>query len=444
MRPILKLVVAAASDSTRQALLEQLKGLDFVSFQGVVTELSEAHKRIQAEQPDVILVEMTGREIDAALFIEAISTDPESPAVLFALHQEMDHRILLDTMRRGAKEFIQYPEDKSALETALRRYHNFLSRITQAAPKPVAVSSPALSVSQNKLVSVFSAKGGSGGSTVAVNLAHELRAITGKPVVLFDLDQVFNNTAVMLNLKPHYAIGDLARNEVNDIDAQVLAKLVVQHESGLHLVVGSKNVLDDNDMIPPALLERVVDYLTETYTYVVVDLPSHVLDPYHQYLVERATEVLLVSGLDVPGLYRSRQYIDLARQYLEGDKLKLVLNRWNLRAAYGMSNKSLEEEFHYPIYCRLVNDWELNVEAMSLGKVFSAINPNAELVKSFQKLARLIAGLEEQAESQPSEPKKEKSTSASPQPGSGGLLNKLFNPLGRGDKPPYSSQASES
>lgn len=280
MRPILKLVVAAASDSTRQALLEQLKGLDFVSFQGVVTELSEAHKRIQAEQPDVILVEMTGREIDAALFIEAISTDPESPAVLFALHQEMDHRILLDTMRRGAKEFIQYPEDKSALETALRRYHNFLSRITQAAPKPVAVSSPALSVSQNKLVSVFSAKGGSGGSTVAVNLAHELRAITGKPVVLFDLDQVFNNTAVMLNLKPHYAIGDLARNEVNDIDAQVLAKLVVQHESGLHLVVGSKNVLDDNDMIPPALLERVVDYLTETYTYVVVDLPSHVLDPY--------------------------------------------------------------------------------------------------------------------------------------------------------------------
>ena len=48
-----------------------------------------------------------------------------------------------------------------------------------------------------------------------------------------------------------------------------------------------------------------------------------------------------------------------------------------------MTNKSLEEEFRYPIYGRLVNDWELNVEANSLGKVYSKVNPNSELAQIF-------------------------------------------------------------
>jgi Flp pilus assembly CpaE family ATPase len=178
---------------------------------------------------------------------------------------------------------------------------------------------------------------------------------------------------------------------VSDIDDSLLKSVVVPHDSGLHILVGSKNILDDTEMIPLNVLENVLQRLKEKYAYIVVDLPTHILDPYHQYLVDQSDMVLLVSCLDIPGLYRTRQYMDLARQHIDLNKVKLILNRWNLKAAYGMSNKNLEEEFRYPVYFRLPNDWDLNVEANSLGNVFSRLNPNADLSKSIQKLAAMVA-----------------------------------------------------
>jgi pilus assembly protein CpaE len=380
----LKVVAVASSEETRAALQAQLTGIDFVDHQGVLIELSDAVRNCQKEQPDVIMIDMTGRELDTGLFIEAMTLNPAYPCVVFALHRNLDHQIILDAVRRGAKEFIQYPEDPKSLDAALRKQLAFVSRFSKTEKTQ----------DKGKVITVFSAKGGAGCSTVAVNLAHELHQLTREPVALFDLDQVFSNTAVMLNLRPNYALGDIAQTPSTEVDDALLRKITLKHESGLELMVGSKSVLDENELIPPELLARVMDYLEANYSYVVIDLPTHVLDAYHQYLAERADHLLLVSGLDIPGLYRSRQYIDLAKRYLEEGKLKLVLNRWNLRGAYGLTNKNLEEEFRFPVYCRLPNDWELNVEANSLGCVLAKVNQSADLVKAFRKVASLISGQE--------------------------------------------------
>jgi pilus assembly protein CpaE len=420
----LRLVAIASSEESRSCLYKQLQTLDYVTFDGVVLELSDAVQQCMKQPPDVILIDLTGREEDAFLFIGSMSMNPETPLVIFALHRDMKSDIVLEAVRSGAKEFIHYPQEPALLEAALRRHHTILSRVTaevlSTAAIPVAGGAAGDARPQGKVVSVFSAKGGSGTSTIAVNLAHELKQLTEGAVVLFDMDQVFNNTAVMLNLRPNYSLGDIA--DAAGIDDGLLRKIVVEHESGIHLVVGSKNVMDENPMVSPELMEQTLDFLRRHYAYIVIDLPTHVLDPYHQFCVENADEVLLVSCLDIPGLYRTRQYLDLAKQHVDAGSLKLVLNRWNLHAAVGMSNRNLEEEFHYPVYARLVNDWELNVEANSLGKVFSRIKPNSELAKGFQKLARQVAGMEptEAAKTLP-DAKAEKKSSG------GGLFGKLFN-----------------
>ena len=197
--------------------------------------------------------------------------------------------------------------------------HAYIARLTKDVPAAqlAAVQGPGGAAPSEpcKVISVFGAKGGAGASSVAVDLAYELRDLSQKPVLLLDMDQVFNNTAVMLNLKPSHALGDLTRNAVSDIDASILRKILVEHESGLKLLVGSKSVLDDNEMISPELLEKTLAFIREEFAYAVVDLPTHVLDPYHQFFVERSDDVMVVSGLDVPGLFRTRQYLDLASQF---------------------------------------------------------------------------------------------------------------------------------
>ena len=422
----LRLVAIANSKEVRLQLEAQLQSLDFVESNQVVMELAEAHSLVSQAPPDVILVDLTNRELDGGLFIQAMSMDEDQPYVLFALHEKLNHQIILESVRQGAKEFIHYPQDQTALNEALKRMHSFISRVSgpQSATNQVIAEAVQRTKdsSQCKIITVFGCKGGVGASTIAVNLAHELKALTKEPVLLFDMDQVFNNTAVMLNLKPNHSLGDLTRSAISDIEDSILKKIMVQHESGLDLLVASKSVLDDNDMISPDLLDRTLDFIKSNYTYAVVDIPTHVLDAYHQFFVEKSEEVFLVSSLDIPGLYRSRQYLDLATQFLDESKLKLILNRWNLKAAVGMTNKSLEEEFRYPVFMRLMNDWDLNVECNSLGKVFSKLNPNAELVKNVQQLAKYAAGIDSpepmgEATENPSENENGKF---------GGLLGKLF------------------
>jgi pilus assembly protein CpaE len=177
-------------------------------------------------------------------------------------------------------------------------------------------------------------------------------------------------------------------------------------------------------MISAELLEKTLDYLTSKYNYVVVDLPTHVLDPYHQYMVERADEILLVSSPDIPSLYRTRQYLDLAQKYLDMRKVKMVLNRYNLKAAYRMSNQDVEGEFRYDIYARIPNDWELNVEANSFGSALSKINPKSDTVKALQKLALQVMGEEATVPA-------DEAKSAS----GNGLLGKLFTPKSTTSQP---------
>lgn len=428
-----KVVAVASSEETRVALYNQLQTLDFVEFNGVYIELSDAVRECQEVGPDVIIVDTTARELDAGLFIQAISMNPENPCVIYALHREMDINIFKEAIRQGAKEFIQYPEDKQSLEVALRKHYALMSRVATQGKAAMAQQAQASGEPvSGKIFSVFAAKGGVGCSTIAVNLAHELYAMRNQSVVFLDLDQVFCNTAIMLNHKPSYSLGDVADTDTKDIDEGLLNKIIIKHENGLHVVVGSKSVLDDNEMISAELMELLMDYLVSRYAYIVVDLPTHVLDPYHQYLVERSDEIILVSNPDIPSLYRTRQYLDLAQKYLDMKKVKMVLNRYNMKAAYRMSNQDVEEEFRYDIYARIPNDWDLNVEANSFGTVLSKVNPKSETVKAVQKLAAQLIGEQPRETSAPT-----KSSNGN------GLLGKLFTPRAQGQAQGAQSKAGK-
>jgi len=407
----LKVISIASTHETRTGLQGHLSGLEMVTLDGVFLELSEAVLHCQSHKPDVIIVDFSGREVDAGLFIQNIKMNPEFGCALVALHRNPDQDIILNAFRNGAQEFIHYPNDLDKMDMALRNQYHLINR----------TESQSTQAPKGQLITVFSAKGGGGSSTIALNLAYELKDATQKTVAVLDLDQVFTNSSLMLNLQPNYSLGDLTTTNPADIDGNLLNRVVATHdETGLRVIVGSKNVLDDHDLISPELLEKTVDFLMAYFDYVVVDLPTHVLDPYHQYMIERSDLVLMVAALDIPNLSRTRQYMDLARRHLDMSRVKLVLNRWTQKAAYGMSNDSVEQQFGYPVYARIPNDWDLCVQASSLGTVFAQVKPDAEARKAIRTLAITVAGTSHAGHSEQNSPNKK-----------AGLIHNLFKGLGK-------------
>ena len=81
-------------------------------------------------------------------------------------------------------------------------------------------------------MTVFSAKGGVGKTTVSTNLAAELASDGQTKVLLVDLDLAFGDVAIACSWRPSRTMCDLVAM-AGHLDAQGLASVVTPHESGL-------------------------------------------------------------------------------------------------------------------------------------------------------------------------------------------------------------------
>ena len=84
-----------------------------------------------------------------------------------------------------------------------------------------------------RVIAVLAPSGGSGSSTLAVNLAASL-AKTHKTCALIDLKLYSGDLAVLLDLKPNHTLADLCLN-VDRIDPLFFQHILVHHQSGIDL-----------------------------------------------------------------------------------------------------------------------------------------------------------------------------------------------------------------
>src|SRR5690606_1718101 len=91
--------------------------------------------------------------------------------------------------------------------------------------------------SEANVISVYSPKGGSGCTTIAVNLAVAL-ADNGYRTLLIDGSLQFGDVAIMLDLKPSTSIADLMdRMGEVELDGDLVSSVLVKHGSGLRVLM---------------------------------------------------------------------------------------------------------------------------------------------------------------------------------------------------------------
>ena len=95
--------------------------------------------------------------------------------------------VLLDAMRAGARDVLQWPLDPQALGHALER---------------AAAQSTRRDTDDTRIVSFMSCKGGAGTSFAASNLAFEIAEGYKRRVLLIDLNQQFADAAFSSATRP--------------------------------------------------------------------------------------------------------------------------------------------------------------------------------------------------------------------------------------------------
>ncbi len=202
---------------------------------------------------------------------------------------------------------------------------------------------------RRRVITIVSPKGGSGKTTLAVNLAIGLARRVPKQVVLLDFDVQFGDCAPALGLRPEYSLVEAANAASHERSA--LKVFLASHDSGLAVLAPPDDLVAADD-IDQDSVKRTFAAFTEEFPFVVVDTASGV-DRFALAAMEQSTDLLVVSTTDVPSIRAVRRQLDVLDEVgYVSQRRTFVLNRANAKVGLSLSEieaaVGLEASFQIP------------------------------------------------------------------------------------------------
>ena len=176
------------------------------------------------------------------------------------------------------------------------------------------------------IVAFFSAKGGSGLTTLAVNTSAALARTYPRQVLLMDLSAPFGHAALFSDLIATGSIASAAKAAPADFD-KVLRQHIVYHRSGMGVLPGTLRP-EEVDLMTGDLTGRVLDIVVSWQRVIVVDLGTSLAEA-ALAVIERAECLVVVVPPEIAAMTDARRSLAVFRDIMNvpDNRIELVLNQ---------------------------------------------------------------------------------------------------------------------
>ena len=239
---------------------------------------------------------------------------------------------------------------------------------------------------------VTGAVGGSGATTLAIEIANQLcsRQDKDKSVCLIDLNLADGSASAYLGSTPAMRLGDLTA-AAQRLDASMLQAFVTPVTDKLDMLAAARDP-QAFDAVPREAILRMLEIACESYDWVILDMPRH-RRSWSLETLSGCDEVLVVSELTVPALLAARSLSDeIERDMGSGEKPKILLNRVASRM-FGPAPSFAEAErcLQRKAEGGISSDWEAAAASVNLGGPIATHRPKSKIVKDIQTLVDRLA-----------------------------------------------------
>jgi len=324
------------NDGTSAATLRSSLGPE----SAVLNTLDAVERHLRDNPHEHVVVVGPGISTDSALSLaERLRvTRPHVGVVL--VRSRVDAKLLSDALRAGIREVVNARE-LAAINAAARHASELAGRMLSSSGDEAEGEEHGRAT----VITVFSAKGGCGKTTLSTNLGAALADGGRREVCIVDLDLAFGDVAIAMQLFPTHTISDAVSLE-DTLDASGVASLLTQHSPGLRVLSAPVEPgLAEN--IPVSLVTGLLSIMRDMFDYVIVDTPPAFTD---QVLAafDASDLAVLLATLDIPAL----KNLKLSLETLEllnypKDKLRLILNRADSKV--GLDAGEVEKTLRAPI-----------------------------------------------------------------------------------------------
>ncbi len=370
-----------------------------LSFEGVkiVAEVDEPALMAQAltQFPAEVLVANLDPMPEAILPMLEDVAQTNRGVEVFAVSNSTDGQLILAAMRHGIREFLTKPIDDEVLGSALGK---------------VAVRHSD-DAKQGTLITVIGGAGGVGATTIAVNLAVELKALTQGNVTVVDLDHRFGQVATHLDVDPTYTMADLCES-TTQLEQQMIDRALVKHHSGVN-VLSRPNQFMQADNITAAHCVGVLSALMASNDYVVVDGPTR-FDFGTKAVLDISDFNMLVLQLVVPTVRSVHRMLEgMTEVGFNLDRMKLVCNRVGGESG-GITTEDVRDTLNMDVFGEVPDDWNSVNAAINIGEPLSVSSAKSKVRQSIRGMALRVHDPTGKGYEEVKETKK------------GGILSKIF------------------
>lgn len=347
--------------------------------------------------PDVILMDINMPDVDGITATEQIRQRmPHIQVVILSV--QGDQNYMRRAMLAGARDFLTKPPMGDELISAVRRAGEMArsERVKSSAvrPMPASMSSsnvPSMSagtpLSRGKVVTVYSPKGGTGCTTVAVNLALALHNDDTRAVIV-DGKLQYGDVAIFFNEQGKNTIVDLAPR-VDELEVEIVEGVLLKHAaSGIHILAAPTR-LEQAEKISADQFTKLVDYLRQLYAYVVIDVSGH-LNDIAIAAIDLSDAIVLLTTQDIPAIKNARLFLDILQTLgVARDRIVFAMNRYDKRIQQ-VTPERVSENLKQEVAAILPLDDRAAIGAVIRGVPFMLDNKTQPLARGIYSLAEVV------------------------------------------------------
>ena len=328
--------------------------------------------------PDIIITDVMMPDINGYEVTRILRREPQFSSIpILVLTAQSGLQDKLKSFEAGADDHLTKPFE--AAELAAR----VLSLLRRAeAAKVSQLEAPAQEGA--RMIAIHSLRGGTGCSSLAVNLGVGLVGLWKRPTVLLDLTMTAGQVALMLNMTLRRTWADIARFGPEELDADVVGSILSVHESGLSFIA-APTFPSQADILRGETIGTAIRLIKKQFDYVIADLPHDFSESAIQAL-DSADVILLLASPDMASVRAATAALDTYEKLgYPKDKIKFVLNA--IFPHSNLSKEKIEPALGMTTFATIPYVQDVFVNAINLGQPLLFDKPDLPVSGLLEDLA---------------------------------------------------------
>jgi pilus assembly protein CpaE len=246
------------------------------------------------------------------------------------------------------------------------------------------------------VIAFYAPKGGSGRTTIALNLAAQLAKGDPGDVLLMDLDFPHNQAALLSGLVPTGSLARARRASQGEGLEDTLLSGAELHNAGYMVLAGALRA-EEAELVDSELVTQAIRTLRRSFGHLVVDLGAS-LSEVALSVFDLAERVVVVITPELPSLRGAQDVLRILHDVLHvpDERITLVLNHRQANAV--VPREAVERTLGRRPDLEIAHDGNRSERAALDGTVVAVSDPKSEMAKATRTLAGRLKRPEEDSQ----------------------------------------------